>query len=67
MYIVTIVLYGMVMALYVQQLLRLLVHACQLYKVKDTFQTGEREAFYLIAFLVATITWHQQKANEIQE
>jgi hypothetical protein len=53
------------MALYVHQMLRLLVHACQFYKVKGTFQTGEREVFYLITLSVATITWHQQKTNEI--
>jgi hypothetical protein len=55
-YIVTTVLYGTVMALYVHQLLRLLVHACQFYKVKGTFQTGEREVFYLIALVIAKIT-----------
>jgi hypothetical protein len=53
------------MALYVHQLLRLLVHACLFYKVKDTFQTGETEVFYLMALLIATLTWQEQKANEI--
>jgi len=55
----------MMMTLYVHQLLRLLVHACQFYKVKGNFQTGETQVFYLMALLIAMITCHQQQANEI--
>jgi endonuclease/exonuclease/phosphatase (EEP) superfamily protein YafD len=36
----------MVVALQVHQLLKLFVHACQLYMVKDTFQTGKGSVLF---------------------